>query len=96
MKGVITPVERVRTSGRAFERLVEYGGTLAQEGSDAWIIQHVQAPVEAARLAERCTEVLGSPPLLIAEIGPVVGAHVGPGLLGVGGLPSSLLAPLGA
>jgi DegV family protein with EDD domain len=91
MKGVITPVERVRTSGRAFERLVEYAVQLRDEGSDAWIIQHVQAHDEAARLAERCTEVFGHGPLWIAEIGPVVGAHVGPGLLGVGALPARLL-----
>jgi DegV family protein with EDD domain len=94
MKGVITPVERVRTSGRAFERLVEYAGTLEREGSGAWIVQHVQAPDDAARLAERCTAVFGHGPVLIAEIGPVVGAHVGPGLLGVGGLPGRLLAPV--
>ncbi len=91
MKGVITPVERVRTSGRAFERLVEYAARLKEEGSDAWIIQHVQAPDEAARLAERCRELFGHDPQHIAEIGPVVGAHVGPGLLGVGGLPARLL-----
>lgn len=96
MKGVITPVERVRTAGRAFERLVEYAVTLRDEGSDAWIIQHVQAPDQAARLIERCTAVFGHGPLLVAEIGPVVGAHVGPGLLGVGGLPARLLEPLSA
>ena len=53
----------------------------------------MQAPREADRLAERCTQTFGYGPLLIAEIGPVVGAHVGPGLLGVGGLPSRLLEP---
>ncbi len=93
MKGVITPVERVRTSGRAFARLVEYAQTLKDRGSDAWIIQHVQAPEQAAALAARATEIFGYGPICISEIGPVVGAHVGPGLLGVGGLPRRLLEP---
>ncbi len=93
MKGVITPVERVRTWGRAFERLVEFAGELKAAGSDAWLVQHVQVPEQAAELERRGTEVFGHPPVCISEIGPVVGAHVGPGLLGVGGLPSRLLQP---
>jgi DegV family protein with EDD domain len=87
----ITPVERVRTSRRAFERMVELLRTRAQDGADAWMVQHIQAPREAAELAARGTEVFGMPPRMISEIGPVIGTHVGPGLLGVGGLPSSFL-----
>ena len=93
MKTVITPVEKVRTSRRAFARLVEYAERLKAEGSDAWIIQHVQAPEQAAEMTVRGTEVFGHGPVCVSEIGPVVGAHVGPGLLGVGGLPSRLLRP---
>ncbi len=87
----ITPIERVRTSSRAFERMVDLLRTLAQEGRDAWMVQHIQAPDQAAELARRGTEVLGCPPLVTSEIGPVIGTHVGPGLLGAGGLPSSLV-----
>ena len=36
------------------------------------------------------SEFFGVEPEAICEIGPVIGAHVGPGLLGVGGIPSSL------
>ena len=87
----ITPIERVRTSRRAFERMVDLLRTLAAEGRDAWMVQHIQAPQEAAELARRGTELLGREPLVISEIGPVIGTHVGPGLLGAGGLPSSLV-----
>lgn len=93
MKGAITPVEKVRTWGRAFERLVEYAQQLKDEGSDAWMIQHVQVPEQAAELEKRGTEVFGYGPICVSEIGPVVGAHVGPGLLGIGGLPRRLLEP---
>jgi DegV family protein with EDD domain len=60
MKGVITPVERVRTSGKAFERLVDYARELKEQGSDAWLIQHVQAPEQAAELEAAGTEVFGT------------------------------------
>jgi DegV family protein with EDD domain len=89
----ITPVERVRTSGRAFDRMVEFLRTQQADGSDGWIIQHVQAPDVAQRLADAGLEIFGRPPLFVSEIGPVIGTHVGPGLLGVGGGPASLLQP---
>jgi DegV family protein with EDD domain len=88
----ITPVERVRTSRRAFERMVDLLRERADAGADAWMVQHIQAPREAEELAKRGTEVFGVPPRVVGEIGPVIGTHVGPGLLGVGGLPSSYLA----
>jgi DegV family protein with EDD domain len=88
----ITPVERVRTSKRAFERMVELLRSRAEDGADAYMVQHIQAPEQAAELAARATEIFGVPPRVISEIGPVIGTHVGPGLLGAGGLPSSYLA----
>jgi DegV family protein with EDD domain len=89
--GEITPIERVRTSGRAFERMVEFLRSQAADGADGWIIQHIQAHEQAERLAEAGREIFGCEPLMVSEIGPVIGAHVGPGLLGVGGAPQSLL-----
>ena len=87
----ITPVERVRTSRRAFERMVDLLRTLHDNGADAYMVQHIQAPAQAAELAERGREIFGADPIVISEIGPVIGTHVGPGLLGAGGIPSSLL-----
>jgi DegV family protein with EDD domain len=82
----ITPIERVRTRGRAFERLVDYARQRHEAGADAWVVQHVQDPENAARLVEACKPIFGSDPVFTSEIGPVIGAHVGPGLLGVGGV----------
>jgi DegV family protein with EDD domain len=87
----ITPVERVRTSARAFERMVAYMHSRKEDGADGWVIQHVQAHDVAEALTERGREVFGSDPLFVSEIGPVIGAHVGPGLVGFGALPRSLL-----
>jgi DegV family protein with EDD domain len=88
----IVPVERVRTAGRAFERMVRYAEELREAGSDGWVVQHIQAPEQAQRLIERCREIFGSEPLFTSEVGPVIGTYTGPGLIGVGGLPRALLS----
>ncbi|HEY1592516.1 MAG TPA: DegV family protein [Solirubrobacteraceae bacterium] len=87
----ITPIERVRTSRRAFERMVDLLRARASDGADGWMVQHIRAPAEAEQLRDRGKEIFGSDPVTFSEIGPVIGAHVGPGLLGVGGIPSSYL-----
>ncbi len=87
----ITPVERVRTSKRAFERLVEMLRTLKDDGVDGWVVQHIQAEEEAQRMVDAGREVFGTEPVFVSEIGPVIGAHVGPGLIGAGGVPRRLL-----
>ena len=87
----ITPVERVRTSKRAFERMVEYMHERRADGADAWVVQHVQAQDVADRLVARGREVFGCDPAFVSEVGPVIGAHVGPGLVGFGGIPLALL-----
>jgi DegV family protein with EDD domain len=88
----ITPVERVRTSRRAFERMVDVLKTCKENGSDAWVVQFIQAREQAGELLERGREIFGTEPALMSEIGPVIGTHVGPGLLGAGGVPRSLLS----
>ena len=88
----ITPVERVRTAGRAFERMVEYMHEMQASGIDGWIVQHIQDPDRAQQLVERGREIFGTGPVFVSEVGAVIGTHVGPGLLGVGGLPRALLS----
>lgn len=80
----LTPIERVRTRSRMFERLVDYAKQRHDSEADAWVVQHIAAHEEAERLVERCSEVFSCDPILVSEIGPVVSTHAGPGLLGVG------------
>jgi DegV family protein with EDD domain len=91
LDGEITPIERVRTSGRAFDRMVQYMHSRKDDGADGWVVQHIQAPDVVERLLAAGHEMFGSDPVFVSEIGPVIGAHVGPGLVGVGGLPRVLL-----
>jgi DegV family protein with EDD domain len=88
----ITPIERVRTSRRAFERLVDYLRSRHDDGADGWVIQHIQAPAECERMVERGREIFGTDPVFVSEVGPVIGTHVGPGLLGVGAIPMRCLS----
>jgi DegV family protein with EDD domain len=88
----ITPVERVRTAGRAFERMVDYAKELHDGGADGWVVQHIQAPDQAQRLIDRCREIFDSEPVFSSEVGPVIGTYTGPGLIGVGGVPRALLS----
>ena len=82
----ITPVERVRTRRRAFERMVEYARQRHADGADAWVVQHIQDHETARHLVEECRDIFGSEPAFVSEVGPVIGAHIGPGMIGVGGV----------
>jgi DegV family protein with EDD domain len=87
----IAPVGRVRTCRRAFERMSEYLGELHERGATDWIVQHAQSPEEAERLVARGVEIFGFEPLFCTQVGPVLGAHLGAGLL-VGGMTCPPLA----
>ena len=87
----ITPIERVRTRRRAFERMVEFARDRKEAGAETWVVQHIHDPDRARRLVDECRQVFGNDPVFVSEIGPVIGAHVGPGLLGFGGLHTDAL-----
>ncbi len=89
----ITPVERVRTRARSLERLRDYARQRHESGSDGWVVQHIQDQETADKLIEDCYEIFGCDPVFTSEVGAVLGAHVGPGLLGVGSVPTELVVP---
>jgi DegV family protein with EDD domain len=91
LEAEMVPVERVRTSRRAFERMVDYARQRQEAGADGWVVQHIQAHDEAQRLIEECRGVFGNEPVFSSEVGPVLAAHAGPGMLGVGSVPRSML-----
>ena len=83
-QGRIVPLEKVRTTARAAQRLVELAVKAAGDGPVDLAVHHLAAATRAeevaARLRERLPQVAR---LLVSEVGAVIGAHVGPGLLGV-------------
>jgi DegV family protein with EDD domain len=87
----IEPIERVRTAGRAVERMKEHLAERFEAGCDAFAVQHIQDPGRAAELVEAGRAIYGAEPVFVSEIGPVIGTHIGPGLLGVSGFRTALL-----
>ncbi|HEV8557022.1 MAG TPA: DegV family protein [Actinophytocola sp.] len=82
--GRIVPLEKVRTTGRAVARLVELAVVAAGDDPVRLGVHHLAAPGRAAELATRLDErVPGSAGCLVSEVGAVIGAHTGPGMLGV-------------
>jgi DegV family protein with EDD domain len=88
----ITPIERVRTRTKTMERLRAYAGQRHESGADAWVVQYIQDREAADTLADACREIFGREPVYISEVGPVIGAHIGPGMLGVGSVPEAVLS----
>jgi DegV family protein with EDD domain len=82
--GRLEPLDRVRTTERAIARLVEVVAVDAKEGDVEVAIHHLDAQARAEDVAARLREqVPGLTEILVSEVGAVVGAHVGPGTVGV-------------
>lgn len=80
--GVIVPLEKVRTNARAIARLEELVVGAAAGRPVQVAVQHLDAAAPAHALAERLEGRLDVP-IPVLEVGAVVGAHVGPGLIAV-------------
>jgi DegV family protein with EDD domain len=82
--GEVVPLEKVRTSGRALNRLVQRAVEAAGEGPALVAVHHLAAPERADRLAAELRERLpGLGELYVSELGAAIGAHVGPGAVGI-------------
>jgi len=82
--GQVVPLERVRTSGRALNRLVQRAADVAGDRPVSVAVHHLAAPDRAHRLAEQLTDRLPAlEEMHVSELGAAVGAHVGPGAVGV-------------
>ncbi|MPQ97461.1 DegV family EDD domain-containing protein [Modestobacter sp. I12A-02628] len=81
--GRIVVLEKVRTSSRALARLVQRAVEVAGDSS-AVAVHHLAAPERAERLAEQLRERLPHlTELHVSELGAAIGAHVGPGAVGI-------------
>ncbi|WP_405013362.1 DegV family protein [Kitasatospora sp. NBC_01539] len=82
--GRIEPLEKVRTASRAIARLEEIAVERAGDAEVDIAVHHLAAAERAEPLAERLRQrVPGLRDLYVGEVGAVIGAHVGPGLLAV-------------
>ncbi|CAN5263501.1 DegV family protein [soil metagenome] len=85
--GVVSSLEKVRTSGKALARLAELAVEAAGSGPVDVSVAHLANPERAASLTETLTtklaDQLGGREVWCAEVGAVLGAHVGPGTIAV-------------
>ena len=90
--GQVTPLERVRTFERALNRIVELTRQVDRGHGVCVIVGHADAQADAERIGRDLEPIAET--LMIQPLGPVVGAHAGPGVVGVGCYPAELF-PLG-
>ena len=82
--GRVVPLEKVRTSARALNRLVQRAVEAAGDGPVSVAVHHLAAPEKAERLAAELRERLPAlRELHVSELGAAIGAHVGPGAVGI-------------
>jgi DegV family protein with EDD domain len=82
--GRIVPLEKVRTAGKALTRLEDLAVEAAGERSVEVTVAHLASPDRAEQLAARLADRVSlDAPVRVAELGAVLGAHVGPGMVAV-------------
>jgi len=82
-EGVIKPLDKVRSKRKAIQRLLsELESHVSPEQPVQAVAMHAQAPDEAGELATEIRRRFNCQRMFFGEVGPVVGTHTGPGLLG--------------
>ena len=82
--GRIVPLEKVRTSSRAIARLADIAVQRAGDGPVQIAVHHLANLEKAQTLADDlATRLPQADEIVLREVGAVIGAHVGPGLLAV-------------
>ncbi len=83
----MSSLEKVRTSSKALARLAELAVEAAGGGPVDVSVAHLANPERAATLADtlatRLADQLEGREVWCAEVGAVLGAHVGPGTIAV-------------
>jgi len=79
--GVVHPVARVRTRARALDQMFRYCMSVGDLEQVA--ILHGTTPEDAEMLAHRVRERLPDVPIYVGRLGPALGVHGGPGIIGM-------------
>ena len=82
-EGKIDALERVRTKKKAVARLAELAEEKAGGQAVHIGVMHANVPEEAAKFKTRLAGRLDCQTIHIFDLSPVIGAHVGPGTIGV-------------
>ncbi|MDB5080084.1 MAG: hypothetical protein JWP00_2008 [Chloroflexi bacterium] len=80
--GEVQPLEQVRTRSKALLRVAELAKSMGP--LDRLAIMHASDPESANELVNMLAPVFPKEKMYISQLGPVIGAHVGPRTLGIG------------
>jgi DegV family protein with EDD domain len=81
--GMISPLEKQRTMGRAIARMAEIACEYAGSVPADVVVQHCAAPERADDLAGALRDALPAADVHVVEVGAVISAHVGLGTISV-------------
>ncbi len=82
--GKVESIERIRTKRKAMERLAEIIAEQCKgKGSVQLATLHANSPEDAKELLNNATNLINVTEKLFTEVSPVVGAHTGPGTVGL-------------
>lgn len=82
--GEAYPLARVRTRARGLEQV--YHLTMSEPGIEEVAIMHATTPEDAEALAQRVRAEHPGLPVHVGSLGPVIGVHGGPGIIGMAAL----------
>lgn len=80
-EGHLIPMEKVRGRKAAIQALFRHMQETALPDQETVMINHADCLAEAESLAERIRAEFHPKEVLIADLGPIIGAHTGPGLV---------------
>lgn len=82
--GKVEAVERIRTKGKALERVLDLVAEQCKGKKPARLATiHANIQAEAKTMLEEAASRIGAEETILSEISPVVGTHTGPGTLGL-------------
>ena len=82
--GRVEAEDRVRTKSKALDRVLELVATQVKGKTNIRLATvHANAETEAQQLLDRASRELGAIESVLAAVSPVVGAHAGPGTVGL-------------
>lgn len=80
-EGHLIPMEKVRGRKAAIQALFRHMKETALPDQETVLISHAACRPEAEALAEQVEQTFHPKEVLITELGPIIGAHTGPGLM---------------
>ena len=84
-EGLVGPFDRVRGKSKVIPRLLEIVKEKVPPGGEVLLaVVHGNALQQAGEIVNGLRAIYGQEEILLGSVGPVIGTHSGPGVLGIG------------